>query len=366
MSDQSKSPVCLPVCLVVTCTALHYTILPVCFPPLIVSCDFSLSPILLQVNIQILQTLSILCQCVRNNTSIYYLLSNNYINEIIDFPYDFDDEEGVVDNFISFMKSLSLRLNAQTVQFFFVEENDTFPLLSRAITFLHFSDPMVRTAAQATILNVLRIEEKRAREFALRDDVLQAFASEVVLAFESQHSSILALALEYCAYTSHPNTRELTKGKVGSRIEDQLQNILNGLEDWLYYLQDLFSLHIPKLTYVLTSQLTSQYIYPVLLDPFTRNQQWKFSDIFLLRKTESKALDAQNNIPRALDMDYFSKHGDILLDRADPLEGRRGGDIEDGDGDGGDVPSELSREDSSVSLIVSMHLMNQVLTYLAS
>ena len=30
-----------------------------------------------QVQIQILQTLSILCQCVRNPTSLYYLLSNN-------------------------------------------------------------------------------------------------------------------------------------------------------------------------------------------------------------------------------------------------------------------------------------------------
>jgi hypothetical protein len=308
--------------------------------------------ILVQVNIQILQTLSILCQCVRNNTSIYYLLSNNYINEIIDFPYDFEEEDGVCDNFISFMKSLSLRLNSQTVQFFFVEENDTFPLLSRAISFLHFKDPMVRTAAQATILNVLRIKEQKARDFSLRDDVLQAFASEIVLAFEAQHSTILALCLEYCAYTSHPNTRELTKGKVGSRIEDQLQNIFNGLEDWLYYMQDLFSLHVPKLTYVLSSQLTSQYIYPVLLDPFTRNQQWKYSDIFSTNKTGSKNVDIQNNIPPALNMDYFAKHASE----------KNAGDSLDDDTEKGseDVPNELSREDSSVSLIVSIYMMNQV------
>ena len=301
-----------------------------------------------------------MCQCVRNNTSIYYLLSNNYINEIIDFPFDFEEEDGACDNFISFMKSLSLRLNSQTVQFFFVEENDSFPLLSRAIGFLQFKDPMVRTAAQATILNVLRINEDRSRDFALRDDVLQAFAAEVVVSFESQHSAILALCLEYCAYTSHPNTRELTKGKVGNRIEDQLQNIFNGLEDWLYYLQDLFRLCIPKLTYILSSQLVSQYIYPVLLDPFTRNQQWKLSEVFLSRKSDTKNADTHNSIPAALNMDYFSKNGDVLLDRRGEsldLDGDRN------DRNDEDAPNELSREDSSVSLIVSMFLMNQVSVY---
>lgn len=84
------------------------------------------------VHIQILQTLSILVNCVRNYTSLYYLLSNNYINEIILFPHDFDTcEEGLRDQFVSFMKSLSLKLNTQTVQFFFIEETGAFPLLTK-------------------------------------------------------------------------------------------------------------------------------------------------------------------------------------------------------------------------------------------
>ena len=33
------------------------------------------------VIIQILQTMGILCQCVKNETSLYYILSNNYYNE---------------------------------------------------------------------------------------------------------------------------------------------------------------------------------------------------------------------------------------------------------------------------------------------
>jgi protein CLEC16A len=46
------------------------------------------------VHVQILQTLSILCQCVRNPTSLYYLLSNNYINEVLEYAFDFENDEG--------------------------------------------------------------------------------------------------------------------------------------------------------------------------------------------------------------------------------------------------------------------------------
>ena len=73
------------------------------------------------IHIQILQTLSILINCVKNDTSLYYLLSKNYINEMIIYPHDFEDDEALRDQFVSFMKSISLKLNIQTVQFFFNE-----------------------------------------------------------------------------------------------------------------------------------------------------------------------------------------------------------------------------------------------------
>ena len=112
----------------------------------------------MKVHVQILQTLSILIGCVRNETSLYYLLSNNYINEIIIYPHNFDvDDDGLCDQFVSFLKTLSLRLNEQTVQFFFVERTGSFPLLSRAIDLLHHHEPMVRIAAQATVLNVYQV-----------------------------------------------------------------------------------------------------------------------------------------------------------------------------------------------------------------
>ena len=60
------------------------------------------------VCVQLLQTLNILFENIRNETSIYYLLSNNHVNSIIVHKFDFSDEE-VMAYYISFLKTLSFR-----------------------------------------------------------------------------------------------------------------------------------------------------------------------------------------------------------------------------------------------------------------
>lgn len=94
------------------------------------------------VHIQILQTLGILCQSVKNDTSLYYLLSNNHMNEIINFPFNLEHDD-TTDQFVSFLKTLALRLDKKTVHFFFVEETGGYPLLTRAIGLLQCREPMV-------------------------------------------------------------------------------------------------------------------------------------------------------------------------------------------------------------------------------
>jgi protein CLEC16A len=49
---------------------------------------------------------------------MFYLFSNNHLNEIISYKYDFSDEE-LLAYYISFLKTISMKLNERTVQFFF-------------------------------------------------------------------------------------------------------------------------------------------------------------------------------------------------------------------------------------------------------
>lgn len=49
-----------------------------------------------------------------------YLLSNNHVNSIIVHKFDFSDEE-VMAYYISFLRTLSLKLNNHTIHFFYNE-----------------------------------------------------------------------------------------------------------------------------------------------------------------------------------------------------------------------------------------------------
>ena len=84
------------------------------------------------VNVQLLQTLNILFENLRNETSLCmptfmsftnhldFLLSNNHVNSIITHGFDFANDE-ITAYYISFLKTLSFKLNAKTIHFFFNE-----------------------------------------------------------------------------------------------------------------------------------------------------------------------------------------------------------------------------------------------------
>lgn len=171
---------------------------------------------------QALQSVSILIQNVSRATSLYVILSSNRINELINLPLDFylaaerhrqleagkealpmtfasPEISELTTHFVTFLKSLALRMNAQTLQFFLEypdepnadgpsspahlskseeggipletssdEEDDEisnidslrvdFPLYSRALEFCSaHQDSFVRLTAMNICLNTLRL-----------------------------------------------------------------------------------------------------------------------------------------------------------------------------------------------------------------
>lgn len=209
-----------------------------------------------QVHVQILQTLSILISSVKNDTSLYYLLSNNHINDIINFPHDFNSDEMLGAQYASFIKTISLRLNEQTVQFFFIEETGAFPLLTKSIELLGINDPMIRISAQTSILNVYNVKEERARSYALQEDVLLALFQGIDALMKDQLKSLHSLGKSYVKASDADSI---------SKLEQATEDATIGIEDWLYYLQDLFDLNIDRLQKTLLSHLVNAFIMPELI-----------------------------------------------------------------------------------------------------
>jgi len=175
------------------------------------------------------------------------------------------NDESLCAQFASFMKTLSLKLNIHTVQFFFIEETGAFPILTRAVELLTIPDPMIRIASQSTILNVYRVEDSRARAYALQDEVMGIMFAQTVNFMENQYHTIFKTCKMYYKACNANDEAESTK------MESKIDDILSSMEDWFYYLQDLLDLDVPILRKALVHQLIHDFLLPVLLGPLLKH-----------------------------------------------------------------------------------------------
>ena len=58
---------------------------------------------------QVLQTLSILIQNMHSKEALFYMFSNNHINDIVRLRLDFEDEE-VLGYYINLLKAISMKV----------------------------------------------------------------------------------------------------------------------------------------------------------------------------------------------------------------------------------------------------------------
>ncbi|XP_075232093.1 C-type lectin domain containing ema isoform X2 [Lycorma delicatula] len=197
------------------------------------------------VCVQLLQTLNILFENIRKETSLYYLLSNNHVNLIIVHKFDFSDEE-VMAYYISFLKTLSLKLNAHTVHFFYNEHTNDFPLYTEAIKFFKHPESMVRIAVRTLTLNVYKVEDKSMLKF-IRNKTAAPYFSNLVW-FIGNH----VLELDSCVRN---DADHLSQNRLADLVAEHL--------DHLHYLNDILSLNIEDLNEVLTDHLLNRLFIPL-------------------------------------------------------------------------------------------------------
>ncbi|XP_064478520.1 protein CLEC16A-like isoform X2 [Ornithodoros turicata] len=223
------------------------------------------------VCIQLLQTLNILFENIRNETSLYYLLSNNHVNSILVHKFDFSDEE-VMAYYISFLKTLSLKLNNHTIHFFYNEHTNDFPLYTEAIKFFNHSESMVRIAVRTLTLNVFKgmcflfyvdcpVDDKAMLKF-IRDRTAAPYFSNLVW-FIGNH----VLELDSCV-------TQAQHGSPRSSLSDLVAEHL----DHLHYLNDILCLRIDALNAVLTDHLLHRLLLPLYVYSLVQGQHPRLPD----------------------------------------------------------------------------------------
>lgn len=137
------------------------------------------------------------------------------------------------------MKSLSLKLNKDTINFFYDENTNRFPLVEKTFELRSDSDGMIRNVVRNIILTLLKIEDSKIYNY---------FTSyPIILYFSNLILSLKPLMLQLNKYDGKFN---ITK------------DIHDDIVDSLFYIQDILSLNIDKINRVLINCLLTQLVIP--------------------------------------------------------------------------------------------------------
>ena len=196
--------------------------------------------------------------------------------------------------YISFLKTLSFRLNKHTIHFFYNEHTNDFPLYTEAIKFFNHGESMVRIAVRTLSLNVYR---------------LPPFNGIALIAFFNATIALIALfntTIALIAYFSMPPLYRVEDEAMLKFVTDKtaapyfsnlvwfignhileidncvrndadhnslnkLKDIVAGHIDHLHYINDILGLNITALNKILSDHLLNRLFIPLYIYSFARN-----------------------------------------------------------------------------------------------
>lgn len=209
------------------------------------------------INLRIIKSLALLLANLTNNQSLYFLLSNNFVNQIISNDFDSYDEDGL-SYYVNFIKSLAFRIDSSTVQLFFHPQVNTFPLLTQALKLYNHPDPMIYNTVRNIILTLLRIKY---------DPIIDYISSLPTINF-----------FLYIACRMKDMIIELYTTMLNDNPDEQLfKSLYEEIINDMMFFQDIYSLNIPKISYMLTNCILYYVVFPLLGEALIQNSKMTIS-----------------------------------------------------------------------------------------
>ncbi|KAG6769387.1 hypothetical protein POTOM_025018 [Populus tomentosa] len=232
---------------------------------------------IVSISLQLLQTMSIVIQNLKSERAIYYMFSNEHINFLITYTFDFRNEE-LLSYYISFLRAISGKLDKNTIPLLVkaqnvalprsfeyyllmrsteteilghLEEVVSFPLYVEAIRFASHEESMIRTAVRALTLNVYHVGDESVNRFVAKAPHADYF------------SNLLAFFQKQCIYLNGMVSETLKNPD--SDTTTAILNVVDEIEDNLYYISDVISAGIPEVGRLITVNILQLLIFPLLL-----------------------------------------------------------------------------------------------------
>lgn len=202
---------------------------------------------------QLLQTMSIMIQNFKSEHAIYYIFSNEYINYLITYSFDFGNDE-LLSHYISFLRAISGKLNKNTISLLVKTQNDeviSFPLYIEGIRFAFHEENMVRIAVRALTLNVYHVGDECVNRY-ITSTPLADYFSDLITYFRK-----LSINLDGLVSIAAENPSPESKARILSAVDE--------IEDYLYYFSDAISAGVSNLATLITDNILQLLVFPLLL-----------------------------------------------------------------------------------------------------
>ena len=109
--------------------------------------------------LSILKFFNVFFESIKNTNTIFFMLSNSYINSVIGVPLPFQNDE-VSSFYISLLKNIARKTDSSTIHLLMVK--DDLPLFDHALSMHNHSESMVRIGARTIVLNLLKVGDAAA------------------------------------------------------------------------------------------------------------------------------------------------------------------------------------------------------------
>eukprot|EP00258_Populus_trichocarpa_P044096 XP_024460115.1 protein TRANSPARENT TESTA 9 isoform X2 [Populus trichocarpa] len=208
---------------------------------------------IVSISLQLLQTTSIMIQNLKSERAIHYMFSNEHINFLITYTFDFRNEE-LLSYYISFLRAISGKLDKNTISLLVKTQNEevvSFPLYVEAIRFASHEESMIRTAVRALTLNVYHVGDESVNRFVAKAPHADYF------------SNLLTFFQKQCLYLNGMVSETLKN--LDSDTTTAILNVVDEIEDNLYYISDVISAGIPEVGRLITVNILQLLIFPFLL-----------------------------------------------------------------------------------------------------
>ena len=158
---------------------------------------------------------------------------------------------------INFMKSLTLKINENSLFYFFDKDINLFPILTKSLSLYNHSEPMIRNVVKNILLSIIKIKN---------DDLLNFLVSfPNNLYYTNLILNLKNYILQLCLIDLNEFNNEKIFG-IFHKKHDELMDIT-------IYLGDLLMLNIPQINFVLINCLLNEIILPLFKVIISRKKE---------------------------------------------------------------------------------------------